>query len=116
MRAAALLLSLGLIAGCGALPPDSSSDSDTTPESEDGSDGYAIQTLEEYLEAYCTYAVGCELWADNESCLAQLVDNGPQGCEVVDIEDLNICVDWLSGLSCSEQGWLEECSDAFACP
>jgi hypothetical protein len=74
-----------------------------------------ISTMDEYIEAYCDYAVGCALWVDLSACVDDLDETALPGCEVVSVVDLNACVDWLASLTCADQGWIDACDNAFTC-
>ena len=83
------------------------------PAEEDEQSG--ISTMEEYIEAYCDYAVGCTLWIDSETCIEDLSSGALATCEVLSVVDLNACADWLGTLSCADQGWIEACDNAYEC-
>ena len=82
---------------------------------EDDEEQTGISTMEEYIEAYCDYAVGCSLWVDSEACIADLGSGTLASCEVLSVVDLNTCVDWLGTLTCADQGWIEACDNAYEC-
>ena len=84
-------------------------------DAEDDEEQSGISTMDEYIEAYCDYAVGCTLWVDTDTCIADLSAGGLASCEVVSVVDLNACVDWLGTLTCADQGWIEACDNAYEC-
>ena len=125
MKLVSPLFALGLMAGCAPIPTEADGDHDGHGEHDehdhDGADGDddhesgEIETVEEYLEVYCTYAVGCSLWMDIDSCAEEITSRWFGDCEVVDVESLNVCADWISGLSCSYEGWIDACDSWFSC-
>ena len=75
-----------------------------------------IETIEAYVEVYCAYVVACGVWPTQAACVEEVTTTWYTDCSVASVEDLNVCADWLSGLTCEDQGWIDACDNAITCP
>lgn len=75
-----------------------------------------LETIEDYVFAYCdVYALPCEVYTAHDECENHLLALFPEDCSIVDTQALEICMNWLSDVSCEEDGWIEECDTAYSC-
>ncbi len=101
------------LAACAPSPtPSVDDDDDDATEADDG----RIETIDEYLTAYCAdYAVVCGVFPTVEECYDHYFEAWFTDCEVADVDAMNVCIDWITSLSCEDQGWIDECDQAFVC-
>ncbi|MCP4807096.1 MAG: hypothetical protein GY913_26370 [Proteobacteria bacterium] len=91
----------------------------TPPVSNDSpvqSEDTGVDSIDDYVQAYCTdYAVPCGVYADVEACSSVLYEGWFDSCELADVDALQTCISWIRELSCDDEGWIDECSEAFEC-
>ena len=75
-----------------------------------------LDTIEEYVASYCgEYATRCGLYSSVDSCYEDIFGSWFNGCTVTNTDNLKTCVDWLSELDCSEEGWIDACDNFYTC-
>ena len=109
-------LLLLLVGACGVETDETPAEGQTPNDDEIvDEEETGISSIEDYVSVYCDYAVQCNLYAVHEQCMDDVQTRWFADCSVASVPDLNVCADWISSLTCEDEGWIEACDNAFDC-